>query len=89
MLITKEWSEPKQVKYGDNIVVRSSQGNFNYEIYSSNGKSVEGIIHQRLHTINVDDELIRLIRFPMISFRNNTSLELHINFETLSCENLT
>lgn len=81
MLITKEWSEPKQIEFGKNIVVRSSHGNFTYKIYSARGKSVEGIIYDRVHTILANDELIRLIRLPVISFRANTNDELHVDFE--------
>ena len=81
MLITKEWSNPRPIEFGRNILVKSSHGNFAYKIYTAKGKSVEGIIHERIHTINADDELIRLIRLPMISFRANTSEELHVDFE--------
>ena len=81
MLVTKEWSEPKPIEFGRNILVRSSHGNFTYRIYSAKGKSVEGVIHHRVYTIEADDKLIRLIRFPMISFRANTHDELHVNFE--------
>ena len=82
MLITKKWSEPKPIEFGKNILVQSSHGNFSYTIYSAIGKSVEGIINERVHTINADDELIRLIRLPMIAFRANTNDELHVDFET-------
>jgi len=64
MLVTKEWSDPKPVESGRNILVRSPHGNFTYKIYSAKGKSVEGIIHDRVHIIQADDERIRLIRFP-------------------------
>ena len=83
MLITKKWSEPKPVEFGKNILVRSSLPNFDYRIYTATGKSVEGTITQRVHTINADDELIRLIRFPMISFRAKTNDELHVDFEMM------
>ena len=81
MLVTKEWPDPKPVEFGRNILVRSSHGNFTYKIYSAKGKSVEGIVHDRVHTIQADDELISLIRFPMICFRANTHDELHVDFE--------
>ncbi|HMC87311.1 MAG TPA: hypothetical protein VKI61_17420 [Chitinophagaceae bacterium] len=83
MMVTKEWSLPKPVEFGKNILVRSSHGNFSFKIYSTKGKSTEGTIHQRVHTIVADTELIRLIRFPVISFRANTNDELHVNFEIL------
>ena len=83
MLITKEWSAPKPLEFGKSILVKSSQGNFSFKIYSAKGKSVEGIIQDRVHRINADDELIRLIRFPMISFRANTNNELHVEFELM------
>jgi len=83
MQITKEWSEPKPFEFGKNIQVKSSHPNFSFKIFSAKGKSVEGIITERVHIINADNELIRLIRLPMISFRANTNDELHVEFETI------
>ena len=81
MLITKEWSQPKPLEFGKNILVKSSHVNFTYKIFTARGKSIEAIIHDRIHIINADNEFIRLIRFPMISFRANTNDELHVDFE--------
>lgn len=83
MLITKEWSDPKPLEYGKNILIRSFQGNFSYKIYSARGRSVEGVIDERVHTICADDVLVRLIRLPMIAFRANTNDELHVDFELM------
>jgi len=83
MLVTKQWSDPRSIEFGKNILVKSSHGDFAYKIYSAKGKSVERIIQERIHTINADDELIRLIRLPMISFRANTNDELHVDFEII------
>ncbi len=83
MLITKQWSDPKPIEFGKNILVRSSHPNFAFKIFTAKGKFVEGIITERVHTINADDELIRLIRLPMISFRANTNDELHVDFEMM------
>ena len=82
MLVTKKWSEPKPIEFGKNILVRASHGNFAYKIYSASGQSTEGIIQDRIHTIDADDEFVRLIRFPMISFRANTNDELHVDFQS-------
>ncbi len=83
MLITKQWSEPKPIEYGKNVLIKSSHENFDYKIYTSTGKSVQGTIHSRTYIIDADHELIRLIRFPVISFRANTNDELHVDFEII------
>lgn len=80
MLITKEWSKPRSVEFGKSILVRSSHPNFYFKIYSAKGQSVEGLITERVFTINADDELIRLVRLPMISFRAINNQELHVEF---------
>ncbi len=81
MLITNEWSAPISIPFGKNIIVTTSHPNFAYKIFSTIGRSVEGIIKERLHTIDAGDELIGLIRTPLISFRAITTAELHVNFQ--------
>jgi hypothetical protein len=83
MLVTKEWSEPKQLEYGKDILVRSSRGNFNYKVYSANGETIQGTIHGREHIITASDEFFRVINSPMLCFRANTNDELHVEFEQL------
>ena len=81
MLVTKEWSEPKQIESGKNIIVRSSHGNFNYKIFSANGETIQGTIHGREQIIPASEEFFWVIHSPMLCLRANTNDELHVDFE--------